>query len=289
VAAWGAFGNRPGQFHSPRAVEVTAGGMLVVTDDVRIQYFDPSGAHVAELPLVLPTAAAGGRAVLQAGAKTGLTSASAPGAIAPLSADIHDQMALFQQLAQTMRNQARATRSSEVAAQVAALQSEAEKIRQAAENRFSAAVTAGLMAQGAATIAAGAAAGTPAGAVGSLTSRVGGLVPNPAEIGIKTGAVPAARRAPGGVGAISAGMASGIGSSISSGIGSSIGAGISQSGTRTEATTKEQEAAAQTRDAAQQAEDLMREMMEVIRDVRDKLAEIEQSSVETNRGIARNI
>jgi hypothetical protein len=30
-------------------------------------------------------------------------------------------------------------------------------------------------------------------------------------------------------------------------------------------------------------------MMEEIREVRDKLAAIEQSSIETNRGIARNI
>ncbi len=30
-------------------------------------------------------------------------------------------------------------------------------------------------------------------------------------------------------------------------------------------------------------------MMDVIRDVRDKLAAIEQSRMETNRGIARNI
>ncbi|HEX7750344.1 MAG TPA: type III secretion system translocon subunit SctB [Bordetella sp.] len=40
---------------------------------------------------------------------------------------------------------------------------------------------------------------------------------------------------------------------------------------------------------SQQANDFMQQMMDVIRDVRDKLSAIEQSNVETNRGIARNI
>jgi hypothetical protein len=40
---------------------------------------------------------------------------------------------------------------------------------------------------------------------------------------------------------------------------------------------------------SQQAGDFMQQMMDVIRDVRDKLSAIEQSNVETNRGIARNI
>jgi hypothetical protein len=40
---------------------------------------------------------------------------------------------------------------------------------------------------------------------------------------------------------------------------------------------------------SQQAGDFMQQMMDMIRDVRDKLSSIEQSNIETNRGIARNI
>jgi hypothetical protein len=280
LAAWGAFGNRPGQFHAPRAVEVTAGGMVVVTDDVRIQYFDPAGALVAELPLLLPTAAEGARAVLQAGT----ASSAGAGAIGPLSADMYAFMALFQQLAQTMRDQARVARSNETAAQVAELQRAAEQIRQAAEHRFAAAVTAGMVSQAAGMIA-GTGIGGSKGAVGSLTSKVGGLASKSTEGLGKAGAGTVTTRAPGGVGAFGAGM-----TAIGSGTGSSIGSSIGQSGAKSEAEAKEQEASTQSRDAAQQqTEDLMKEMMEVIRDVRDKLAEIEQSTVETNRGIARNI
>ncbi|MNH45096.1 hypothetical protein D3C81_2310010 [compost metagenome] len=41
--------------------------------------------------------------------------------------------------------------------------------------------------------------------------------------------------------------------------------------------------------ATQQATEMAQQMMDVIRDVREKLSSIEQSRMETNRGIARNI
>jgi hypothetical protein len=286
VAAWGAFGNRPGQFHAPRAVEVTVGGMIVVTDDVRIQYFDPSGAHVAELPLVLPTAAAGPRAVLQAGTKP----AAGAGAIAALNADLFDQMALFQQLALALRGEARAAHRDAMVAQAAELQRAAEQIRQAAEHRFSAAVTAGLMSQAAGVVTGGAIGAVSAGVgVGSLTSKVGGLTSKSTEGVGKRGAASATTRAPGGVGA---GRVSGVGAgmtAIGAGLGTSLGGGSGQAEAKSDAAA-EKDASARADDAArQQSEDLMREMMEVIRDVREKLAEIEQSTVETNRVIARGI
>ncbi|MDH5857329.1 type III secretion system translocon subunit SctB [Lampropedia aestuarii] len=52
----------------------------------------------------------------------------------------------------------------------------------------------------------------------------------------------------------------------------------------------ELEAQASAHDAAaQQANDVMQQMQDIIRDIRDKLGAMEQSSLETNRSIARNI
>lgn len=42
-------------------------------------------------------------------------------------------------------------------------------------------------------------------------------------------------------------------------------------------------------EATRQADEMMRSMQDLIREVREKLQAIEQSRVETNRGIARNI
>lgn len=52
-AQWGAFGLRPGQFVHPRAVEVLFDGQVVVTDDYRVQYFNPDGAFVVDVPIAM--------------------------------------------------------------------------------------------------------------------------------------------------------------------------------------------------------------------------------------------
>ncbi|MCY1311373.1 hypothetical protein D9M70_616640 [compost metagenome] len=57
-----------------------------------------------------------------------------------------------------------------------------------------------------------------------------------------------------------------------------------------DAKRSEMEAQAKVHESGmQQASEMAQQMMDVIRDMRDKLSAIEQSRLETNRGIARNI
>lgn len=62
VATWGAFGTRPGQFVNPRAVEVAIDGRVVVTDDYRVQYIEPDGTFLVDIPIALATGAPGAAA-----------------------------------------------------------------------------------------------------------------------------------------------------------------------------------------------------------------------------------
>lgn len=54
VARWGSFGLGPGQFIHPRSVELLLDGRVVVTDDHRIQYFEPDGTFLFDFPIALP-------------------------------------------------------------------------------------------------------------------------------------------------------------------------------------------------------------------------------------------
>lgn len=174
-----------------------------------------------------------------------------------VAGDIYAVMALFQKMAQEQRNSAREVRTSEMTAQVQSLFSAADEIRNAAQDRFVGAVVAGAM-----QIAGGVA---QAGLAGSSFGKD----------------------------AVKAGALTGTGQGVSQafgGIGSIVNASQELKAAGHDAKKAELEATAKVHESAsQQAGDLMQQMMDVIRDVRDKLGAIEQSRVETTRGIARNI
>lgn len=194
--------------------------------------------------------------------------------------DIYAVMALMQKLAQEQRNAARETRAADMTAQVSALQSAADKIQEAAEERFKGALAAGIM--------------QIAGGVAQVGAGMAGIGSSMKAAGLKGIEDPTAaqRTALGkhdGIANNSSGMGQGL-SGISGGIGSMIQAGFDRAAGRADADRARLEADAKVAETGvQHANDLMQQMMDVIRDVRDKLGAIEQSRVETNRGIARNI
>ena len=232
--------------------------------------------------------------------------------------DIYAVMALFQKIAQEQRNTGRELRQAELQSQIGLLNSAAQEIREAAQDRFVGAVLQGAMqiAGGAMQIAGGVASlGTLASAGGaktpaespssaSWTKGQTPATPPPAGgpvIGANRGPAPPVETpvTPAGQGVRGmdlptkaqayAQLGSG-GSGITGGIGGMVSAGMEMSAAGHDARKAELESAAKVHEqGVQQANDLMQQMMDVIRDVRDKLGAMEQSRVETTRGIARNI
>ena len=175
-------------------------------------------------------------------------------------ADMYAVLALFAKIAQEQRTSAREVRHSEMAAQVKSLMSAAQEIRDAAHERMVGAMVSGVM-----QIAAGAV-------------QVGG--------GVKASNVSTTNQA--GAGAITAGF--GGASTMLNAVGTITSGLMEQQASGHDAKKAELEAMAKAQDTAtQQAGDLMQQMQDVIRDIREKLASIEQSLLDTNRGIARNI
>ncbi|HYC37693.1 MAG TPA: type III secretion system translocon subunit SctB [Usitatibacter sp.] len=188
-----------------------------------------------------------------------------------LHADIFTFMALFQKMAQDMRQTARLDREMQLQAQVSTLQAAADQIKQAAQAKFQAAIISGAMQIGAGAVqigAAGMSAKTLSGAKGAdpATSQV---------LTTKAGNWTTAGQ---GLGQIMQGAGT-------------IGAGSKElEAGEAEAKGKKLDAQAKVEEEARQkANDVMQQMQDIIRDIRDKLAAIEQSNVEANRGIARNI
>lgn len=217
-----------------------------------------------------------------------------------VTADIYTFMALFQKLAQQMRNTAREQRGAELQEQVSALQNAAEKMKDAAQQRFAAA-----MIQGAFQIAGGAMQIGSAMYAGSQMMGTRGQKQLEADFSKAQNSAYGGQQKQmhldalqGSLDKITAANASAtkwnaIGQAsggIAGGMGSMIAAGFSREADFKEAEKAKLEVQAKQHEAASQnANDMMQQMMDIIRDVRDKLASIQQSAVETNRGIARNI
>ncbi len=270
---------------------------------------------------------------------------------AQVGADIYAYMALFQQMAQQMRNTARTQRTTEMQAQVSALQNAAQEMKNAAAQRFIAAlvssgtqIVSGLVQMGGSSLAASksikgakmeydankglqgaaqpeitgissptdvtrngasvarqatftapAGAGTNAGnwqdtPVATLAQEQAAMknlqgLPKPTDFGamLKDAKVLSAE------GTKIAGLTQGL-SGLVGGLGSGTAAFFTREADARDAAKMELETQARVHEAAvQHANDTMQQMMDVIRDVRDKLQAIEQATVETNRGIARNI
>lgn len=245
-----------------------------------------------------------------------------------VSTDIYSVMALIQKLAQEQRNSARAVRDASLEQQVTQLKDAANEIRHAAQERFIGAVVAGAMqiASGAIQMGSAVASGVKSAQAASKLSEADKLSKGAAnaqndimelrqnskglvdkelrqEFSQRIGdlkkqsnldtvnakflqnqagdlSTQATNRQAFGQGA----------SGLLGGIGGIINASQERKAAEHDAQKSEMEANAKISDTnMQQANDFMQQMMEVIRDVKDKLGAIEQSNVETNRGIARNI
>ncbi len=220
-----------------------------------------------------------------------------------VTADIYAFMALFQKMAQEMRNTARTQRTAEFQGQVTALQNAAEKMKAAAGERFTAAI-----AQGVAQIVGGAvqmgasAYGAKQTIQGARLEARGNNVLAKAEAG--AGSNPASnvlRQTERGNNLVADGKAQGAaglkwgafaqgGSGLINGVGGLIAASYNNKADLLDADKTNLETQAKMHETAvQHANDMMQQMMDVIRDVRDKISSIQQSQVETTRGIARNI
>ncbi|SAI25260.1 outer protein D [Bordetella ansorpii] len=235
--------------------------------------------------------------------------------VGTLGTDIYSVMALFQKCAQEQRDAARQVRDADLSAQVATLKNAAQEIRNAAQERM-----VGAIVQGAFQIAAGAVqmgAGIASGIQGvkaasqqhqsammskeavldkqasvgdGLTDTQRTAYQNSAEAFTARGKefdAQAAVHTNRSQVLNASGMASG---QILGGIGTIVNATQERKAAEHDAKRSELEAQAKVQeDSSQKANELMQQMMDVIRDVRDKLSSIDQSRLETNRGIARNI
>lgn len=221
-----------------------------------------------------------------------------------VTADIYSFMALFQKIAQSMRNTARTERTTALQGQTSAMQNAAEQMKTTAALRFAAGVVSGSMQIAGGVMQAGMSAASAvntmkganmnaagenslAGAKLGLSKDVGAnqlfdlkvMGNNQIAQGAGLTATGAAKT---GYGQAAGGIAGGLGSVISSGI--NYAADLSDA---KKAQFDIQAKGEET--AGQHANDMMQQMMDVIRDVRDKLQSIQQAAVETNRSIARNI
>jgi len=224
-----------------------------------------------------------------------------------VSADIFSFMALFQKLAQQARDTARTQRTSDMQAQVSSLQNAAEKMKDAAAERLTAAIVQGSMQIAGGVMQMGlsgmsakqtikgaqmeAAGGNNMAQISKMDAQ-GKFAADPvskAQFTTASNNQIAAGKELGAVGTKYQGYAQASGS-ISGGLGGIIGASFTHKADLLEADKMNLETQAKVAETGvQHANDMMQQMMDVIRDVREKLSSIQQASIETNRGIARNI
>ena len=256
---------------------------------------------LAELGLTPPNLdGAGGKPELAGAieALKGLSESSAP--------DIFAMMALFQQISQEQRNAARMERQAGMEAQVTALLSAADKIKEAAAERFAGALAQGIsqIASGAISVAAGGASIAAGGMSAAKSIKANDVAK--AEFAAKTdagmgadAATGAANRAAanlnasaskaGHIASSSNGIGQGLGGMVG-GIGTIVQASFERKAAETDAEKARLEADAKVAETGvQHANEVMQQMMDIMRDIREKLGAIEQSRNEANRGIARNI
>lgn len=214
--------------------------------------------------------------------------------------DIYALMAEFQRSAQQMRNANREIRGAEFDAQISSLMASAEEMKTAADFRM----YAGLV-QGLSQIAAGATQVYQSGRAAAETVKSANLGKQADEALQTSKLTPELDkktefRAESSAFAKEAKIADsesnlrGAKAQAYSGMLNGIG-GIASTMLNSYAEThdiaaKRLETEAKLHESSSQgADEMMRQMMDVIRDVRDKLQSIEQSRIETNRAMARNI
>ena len=207
-----------------------------------------------------------------------------------LATDLYAFMAMYMKIAQQMRSTAREQRAAELQSQVVSLESAADHMVQAAQERFNAALTSGIFQIASGAISIGSAIGT----LRAMAKPDPGANIAPGEDGIDGFSISKVSRdtTPGSEFMVGLkakqDLASGS-AQLLSGIDDISSGALEQQAAQEDADAKRDEAdasAAQARrDAAQE---VMQTMADTIKDIRDKLAAIVQSQIETNRGIARN-
>lgn len=264
----------------------TVGGASYGSDDIVIDGSAPadqtlSAEQIAELQLALTSIDGGSNPIHTRGVvapRVGETKVDTQGlnlalddADANLSTDIFAFMALFNKLAQEMRNTAKEQRQGELQAQVSSINSAADKMVDAAEKRFAAAVVQSTIqiVGGAISIGSGAASIKAMASASKADMKTGSAFLNKqtAQQGILSGS-----------------------SQVVTGLGGIVSGGIEMSASFDDAAAKRLDAegtAAQARREASQ--EVAQNMADLIKDIREQLRAIVQSNIETNRGMARNI
>lgn len=204
-----------------------------------------------------------------------------------VSADIFSFMALFQKLAQQMRDTARTQRTTDMQTQVSALQNAAEKMTDAAAERLTAAIAQGSMQIAGGMMQMGLSAASISSTVKGAKMGAQADTMSPKAAALTGAKADAAKLTATGQARLNYSQAAG---GITAGLGGIIGASFTHKADLLDADKMNLETQAKVSETGvQHANDMMQQMMDVIRDVRDKLSSIQQASIETNRGIARNI
>lgn len=271
----------------PNSVQASnVGSVGYGTDEMVIEGNVPavqtlSAEQIAELQLALSSIDGGSNPVHTRGVvaprqgeqkvDTSGMEAALDDADANVSTDIYAFMALFNKLAQEMRNAAKEQRQGELQAQVSSINSAADKMVEAAEKRFAAAVVQSTIqiVGGAISIGSGFASIKSMASASKADMKTGSAFLNKqtAQQGILNGS-----------------------SQVISGLGGIVSGGIEMSASFDDAAAKRLDAegtAAQARREASQ--EVAQNMADLIKDIREQLRAINQSNIETSRGIARNI
>ena len=223
---------------------------------------------------------------------------------ADVTADIYSFMALFQQMAQGMRNTARTERTTALQGQVTAMQNAADQMKATAALRFAAGVVSGSMQIAGGLAQVGMSSASMASTVkGANMDASGRNTIAAAETGSSKGMGATQQfdmktmgnnQVAQGAGLTAAGLKqNALGQAaggIAGGLGGVISSGLNYAADLSDAKKAKFDIEAKVQDTAvAHANDMMQQMMDAIRDVKDKLQSIQQAAVETNRGIARNI
>lgn len=216
------------------------------------------------------------------------------------STDIYAFMALFQKLAQQMRNTGRELRTSEVNAQVGALLSSADELQKSADFKLAAGIVQGAFQIAGGALQAGlAAASAKSGIEGMEADQTSSKFASEAAtetdsyrqgVYSKIAAESSENAKLAGFDANKYQSYSQAAGGFTGGIGGIVGASLSHTADQADIESKKKEAEAKKHDTGySEANEMMSQMMDIIRDIRGAMKDMEQSRQETTRGIARNI
>jgi hypothetical protein len=241
-------------------------------------------------------------------AKAARTMASFPQAL--LQADIFSMMKLFQGMEREERNSARMDREVSLQTKVTELNSQATEMETAAEKRFTSAMISGSMQIVGGAMSVGMAGAGAYKQVQGIRSEARGLgamnreqvdLTTKWETGGKVGPKPVVEDNSHGQVYVTIGKtqtasgmamgqsAGGLGQ-MASGIGGMVAAAFDKEAAAADVAAKRNETNATVADTAiQAANDRMQRAKEIIDDMKEKISAMEQSNIETNKGIARNV